>query len=700
MADIGEIVATLRADTKQFTDGLAQSKTSLLAFGASSVAVGELAAQALTAIGSAALHALTAIGRWAAEAGAAAERTERLSMQIGIQERVIEGWSVALNRVGLQQESLSMSMRTLSRHMVGLQEGQEKSVELFAKLGLSMSQAETAGNDTQAVLRTVADKFVGMNDGAEKARLAVELFGRSGLQLIPLLNQGAAGIDAATKKAEEFGLVLTESQRTSLKNYDDSLDDISSALQGFRTQVAAAFSPSLEALVKLFTQAVAGATNIVKEFAAAFDKLTTRLGAMVASIEIIAKQLFSFSALSKEAWKETLQMVEAIDKDTAAKLKAIDAGDKAAATQRNFNEAVKDGVTHQKVLGEQIVASTKIILAQQEERKKSQERMGRDIVSGTQIAVKIAEEEEAVQRRANGNFQAYLARKIIEESLAEDRAVGNLQQYLGKRIVLETQYENRAIDHAQENMGRWIVTQEIARQKALHGWDDFGKLMNDSMAFAFGSIRTQFANTITQYAIYGGKFADLWKGIAATILGTVVQLGIQMVANAAVKNALLVTGEATTAGAMTAIWTGATAAITGLFATVSSAILGLITGTIFPALIEAGTAVITFLSSIASALDASIFGIPFSVPVWAAVALVAAAIGTIAAFAFADGGVVTKPTLGLVGEAGPEAIIPLNQMKNFGGGPTTVIVELDGKVLMRHVANHLPSVLRLKGLPA
>lgn len=703
MADIGEIVATLRADTRQFTEGLNQSKTSLLAFGAGSVAVGELASQALTEIGSAALNAFTAVGRWAAEAGAAAERTEQLSMRIGVQERAIEGWAVALNRVGLQQESLAQSMRTLSRHMTGLEQGQEKSVELFAKLGLSMNQAEMAGNDTEMMLRAVADKFAAMPDGAEKSRLAVELFGRAGLQLIPLLNQGAAGLDAAAKKATEFGLVLTDSQRTALKTYDDSLDDIGSALQGFRTQVAAAFAPSLTAAVKLFTDIIAGATRIVQEFATAFDKLTTRLGAMVASISILAQQLFSFSAFSKEAWQQTLQMVEAIDKETAARLKAIDAGKDAAKSQKDLNDTVKEGASHQKVLGEQIVATTDIMVKQREEMKKlaqaSQERLGKQIVSGTQIEVKNAEEAEAVRKRAQGAYQAFLARKIIEESLAEQKGKGNLQEYLGRRIVLETQQQRQAEMNSEEHLGRFIRDQAIAKQKLLENWGDGGKILTDSMSFAFGQIRTQFSSTITNAIINGGKLTDLWKGIAATILNTVIQLGIQMIASAAMRNAIMITGEATAAGAITAIWSGAGSAIVGLFGTLTAAILGFITGTVFPALIAAGTAVITFLSSIASALDASIFGIPFSVPVWAAVALVAAAIGTIAAFAFAEGGIVTKPTLGLVGEAGPEAIIPLDKLGNMGG-KTTIVVELDGKVLMRHVANHLPSILRLKGLPA
>lgn len=701
MADIGEIVATLRADTRQFTEGLNQSKTSLLAFGAGSVAVGELASQALTAIGSAALSALTAVGRWAAEAGAAAERTEQLSMRIGMQERALEGWGVALNRVGLQQESLAQSMRTLSRHMTGLEQGQEKSVELFAKLGLSMNQAEMAGSDTEMMLRAVADKFATMSDGAEKSRLAVELFGRSGLQLIPLLNQGAAGLDAAAKKAMEFGLVLTDSQRTSLKQFDDSLDDIGSALQGFRTQVAAAFAPSLAAMVKLFTEVIAGATHIVQELATAFDKLTTRLGAMVAAVEIIAKQLFSLNVLSKEAWQETMQMVEAIDKETAARLKSIDAGEKAVKTQKELNEAIKEGATHQKVLGEQIVSGAQIQAKQNAELSK---KVFQEIFDQEEEAARIRylngpgtnfmtsdQREQERGKRIGEEFalRQAIAQKEVDLMLEEEAA------FLKRMDVQDAAYEK-----AEQNLGQFISNQAIAKNKLLETWGDGGKILADSMSFALGQIRTQFSSTITNAILNGGKLTDLWKGIAATILNTVIQLGIQMIASAAMRNAIMITGEATTAGAITAIWTGAAAGITGLFATVTGAVMGLITGTLMPFLISVGTAVITFLSSIASALDASIFGAPFSIPVWAAVALVGAGLAAaLAVFAFAEGGIVTKPTLGLVGEAGPEAIIPLDKLGNMGG-KTTIVVELDGKVLMRHVANHLPSILRLKGLPA
>jgi TP901 family phage tail tape measure protein len=61
--------------------------------------------------------------------------------------------------------------------------------------------------------------------------------------------------------------------------------------------------------------------------------------------------------------------------------------------------------------------------------------------------------------------------------------------------------------------------------------------------------------------------------------------------------------------------------------------------------------------------------------------------------ALAKGGIVTGPTLALIGEAGPEAVIPLDQ---YGGGTQTIIVELDGAVLTRAVAPRLVDQLRVR----
>ncbi len=63
----------------------------------------------------------------------------------------------------------------------------------------------------------------------------------------------------------------------------------------------------------------------------------------------------------------------------------------------------------------------------------------------------------------------------------------------------------------------------------------------------------------------------------------------------------------------------------------------------------------------------------------------------------ASGGIVTRPTVALVGEAGPEAVIPLSKLRNGGGGTReqTIQVMLDGRLIASTVARELPRVVRL-----
>jgi hypothetical protein len=72
--------------------------------------------------------------------------------------------------------------------------------------------------------------------------------------------------------------------------------------------------------------------------------------------------------------------------------------------------------------------------------------------------------------------------------------------------------------------------------------------------------------------------------------------------------------------------------------------------------------------------------------------------GWLGATPMAEGGIVTRPTMGLVGEAGPEAIIPLDRLGSTGGG-TSVVVNVEGSVLTEYdlaetIQNQL---IRIKG---
>jgi len=66
----------------------------------------------------------------------------------------------------------------------------------------------------------------------------------------------------------------------------------------------------------------------------------------------------------------------------------------------------------------------------------------------------------------------------------------------------------------------------------------------------------------------------------------------------------------------------------------------------------------------------------------------------------AEGGIVTQPTLAMIGEGGgPEAVIPLDKLNSIGGRETTIntVVQIDGREVATATGRYLPEVMARRG---
>lgn len=141
----------------------------------------------------------------------------------------------------------------------------------------------TTTNLTEELVRQ-ADQFASMADGPEKLRMAYDRFGRSGAQLLPLLNQGSAALREQMKEAREFGAVVSEKFGADADTFNDNIARITLAFKGLFIQVVEKMIPSWIAMqerfiawikdadnqkkaVELLTDVFVTITNVVKIFA-------------------------------------------------------------------------------------------------------------------------------------------------------------------------------------------------------------------------------------------------------------------------------------------------------------------------------------------------------------------------------------------------------------------------------------------------
>ena len=716
-----------------------------------------------------------------ASAGREVEAIDMLSQKTGIAVTTLQSWSVIMAENDFQAESLTSSMRTLSKKIVEARDPASEAAKAFKDMGI---QAKDLGS-TESVIRAVADRFAEMPDGIDKANYASELFGKAGLELIPILNRGSKALDESKEAAKRFGADLNELQRSGLKNADDAMDRVGVAATALKQNLASVFAPAVE----YGAQALAEVMGILARWAREVDTALDTLAIRITHIGLAAKELgavlFSKDVIDTAAWRQAFDNISMIDKEAAKLIEkrralAITPDTKGSDVALGASKSVQRVAKAAKpVRGD--VQDEHVREFQEVQRLTEQYRKGLIELSNQSAAALrkeldlyfetekkidvVTDQEQAGMQIVQQATEAWAHRNDALEMAAERaKVVDDAQQALfqtegvlfgnsenairarmelieaegalRRRTIEESIFDERQRAAALENLDMELDTK---RRQAVQAFPTFFqqqmKAIVDSNAFSISQITTTWTSGLANAAVNGGNFVQqAWKSTQMAVLQGFLNLGVQLIAREALttsvrlgiissaaaaemglntaKNATIVAGDAAAATATTSIWAGAGAAITGTFAAVSGAIAGFFTGTIIPMFVTLGEVVTTFLSAIATSLDISIFGAAFSIPVWAAVGVIAAAVGVIAAFAFADGGVVTGPTMGLIGEAGSsEAVIPLNKrgaafMREAlgggggGGGPTTVIVELDGRVLTKSVFENMPSVMRLRGMTA
>ena len=191
------------------------------------------------------LGALVAAGKAALDT---ADNLSKLSQKTGISVESLSLLKPIAEQSGVSLESLAKGMQKLATAMVAAAGGSKEQIEVFSRLGVSVKDAAGQLRPTEDVLLDLADAFAAMPDGAEKSALAVKLFGKSGVELIPFLNQGRAGIEELKQKFKELGLEISGDTAKAAEKFNDTLDTVKQALSAIAMKVAEAALPALQSL--------------------------------------------------------------------------------------------------------------------------------------------------------------------------------------------------------------------------------------------------------------------------------------------------------------------------------------------------------------------------------------------------------------------------------------------------------------------
>jgi hypothetical protein len=248
---IGALRVSLGLDSAQFATGVKKARQEATSASAgigsafeSIKGAAATAAAAVAAIGSAAVvmsvrkavDAMDDLSKAAQKTGTSADELAKLQFAAKLSD--------------VSSESLQKSLNKLNMAIVQIGPKAKGAAGALREIGVS------AGSGTLDAMMKVADQFATMPDGAQKSALAIQLFGKAGAEMIPLLNGGSAAIKQAADEAERMGLVIDGTTARAAEEFNDNLTRLGSVVDGVQMQIAAGMVPSLAAMSKALVDGV------------------------------------------------------------------------------------------------------------------------------------------------------------------------------------------------------------------------------------------------------------------------------------------------------------------------------------------------------------------------------------------------------------------------------------------------------------
>jgi hypothetical protein len=234
--DLGE--KTEAAERKMGGFGAALSKLGGFAKGA---------VVAIAAVGTAALAAAAGIAGMVLKATDAAGELVDMSLKTGLSTTTLQELAYVGDQVGTGVDTITSSLARLTRSMSDTGTSKEVTAA-FDTLGVAARDSNGNLRDSEVVFGELIDALGEVENETERDALAMEIFGRSAMELNPLIKAGSEEMARLTEEAHKMGAVMDADAVAGLEAFGDTLAGLKAGLMGTAGTLASAFLPGLSGL--------------------------------------------------------------------------------------------------------------------------------------------------------------------------------------------------------------------------------------------------------------------------------------------------------------------------------------------------------------------------------------------------------------------------------------------------------------------
>lgn len=454
-----------------------------------------------TRLASAFASAAKSVFDYASSLRAGIDETAKIAQRTGIAVEALQGFQVAADLSGVQ--NLEGALQKVSVVLGDAAAGSDSAQKAFANIGLSVDKLMGMAPEDQ--FRAIAAAIADIQDPARQAAAAVDLFGRSGVELLPLFASNLAEVEA---QAQRLGIVLSQDQTAAVEEMNDALDLVSKTFDGIIGQVTANLAPVVTDLANQLLGFVESFQGIDGEMGgtaladAITDAFLTGADYVASILDPWINYLFEWA----DSFSATTQTLSGIGEyfQIAADIFAT-AFYGVRAVFNGFTVAIAELL---KVLPDWIISNETLTNFQREQARKASEDLGRagDAFMGRNRAADDAQPRQreilgdaldrARQRRDQRNSpeaQAERERQRIEKQAARERAAAAAAAAKAEEKRLEAiRKANEEIAKIEEDRAKKAAEIESERLDALS--------RNSNQALSVSDIRSGGISEILRIA--------------------------------------------------------------------------------------------------------------------------------------------------------------------------------------------------------
>jgi hypothetical protein len=234
---------------KEFGNALKDTQKLDAGVGKLGVSLGNFSSLALKAVP--ALAGLTSVAGTLGLAFASVSKAINVGSElVDLRDRTgfaIESLSALRYAAGQTGASLADFETATKKMQKAIVEGSKK----FDELGLSVTNLRRQRPEAQFL--AIAEAISKLSTPAERTAAALEIFGKSGTSLLPLLKDGKNGIKALTDEAKRLGLVLSGEEAEAAEKFGDKLDMLKARGERLAVSLGTKLIPVLEKTVDAMT---------------------------------------------------------------------------------------------------------------------------------------------------------------------------------------------------------------------------------------------------------------------------------------------------------------------------------------------------------------------------------------------------------------------------------------------------------------